>query len=171
METIEEEFSNKCSIAQDTDDIIFDTDLPEAASELPDDHSHDDERQYLYNMIKTVDIWKAKLKKNNPDNTWKKFLFTQNEKMKMYQKYILFEGDNDTYSNLPNNLRKEITKVGKIIKLTRIKICSSVIEPKTVLIYLKKVYTYLSSLVDQIELKEESSDKQISMVIQKIKTI
>lgn len=170
MNDLEEEFSSKCSIDDDNEFEHFDNTVPTLSDNLPHEHCQDKEREYLKVMLKTIDLWKMKMKKEKPDKKWVKFLFLQNEKMKYYQKYIQFDGNHETYDDLPNEHRNEITKIGKIISLTRTKICSKMIEPKITLLYLKKVYSGLSDIINTIQTKQ-STDKSINMIIRKIKNI
>ena len=169
MNGLETDFSSKLNM-EDDDELQFDDSFPEPGDELPENHSYQEERQYLRTMIKTADLWKLRLKKEKPDKNWVKFLFSQNEKLKTYQKYVLFDGSNSTYDDLSEEDRKEITKIGKIIKLTRAKICSKYTEPAKILLYIKKVYSGIDELVGKLEMKKEET-KTINMIIRKIKHI
>lgn len=170
MDTLQEEFSSKCSMDNENHDLEFDESIPEPETSYPPDHSYQDERDYLKTMVKTIDLWKIRLRKEKLDKSWVKFLFCQNQKMIQYQKYILFDGYHPMYDDLDDNQKKEITKMGKIIQLTRTKICSKTIEPKTILLYLKKVYNGLEELVNQLQVKQDC-DKSINMIIKKVKNL
>lgn len=173
MNELSDNFSLQCSIKTETENMYdLDMSLPEKCHILPSSHSVDAEREYLKTAVKTISLWRMKIKKGDVSSSpeWMKFRIYHNDKLQYYQKYITFDGSNDIYNDLPDNIRTDITKLGKVIILTRRILCSKSSEPDKVLKYLKKTYTFLNDVISPFPHEEEvKQDDKMKIIIKKIK--
>lgn len=152
----------------DIDYMVIDED---AKKKPPENHDPYKETDVVMENQKELVRWLVRLEKKYKAKDWEAFAKNQNVKLRRFQRHIIFNGDSPIYTDLPSDLREQITDVGRQIIIARHYLTHETRNtPRNIVLHLIETYESIRNVTNQIWSFTEITDT-INGLASKMETV